>query len=78
MDNYGTYISSDNGHLNQKNQMYRNGKPIRHSITQENSSPGPGAYDTNKSLIGSFNGKTSNPRMATKGNMSQTTRFSSR
>jgi len=47
MDEKGTYLTMDNGHLNQKKQPMG-----RNSINQSKTSnikitPGPGAYETN-------------------------------
>ena len=46
MDDKCTYLTMDNGHLNQKKQpMGRNGLTLKTSNTKI--TPGPGAYETN-------------------------------
>lgn len=65
MDERGTYLTMENGHLNQKKQTMANTKkttdkktanPMNDSIGKkgrnfENVSPGPGAYETNESSV---------------------------
>jgi hypothetical protein len=70
LDDKGTYLSSDNGHLNMKRQPYRNERG-KNLLVGTQTSPGPGSYETNISLIGSlknktlnnFKGRNSNPKL---------------
>lgn len=50
MDDKGTYITKDNGHSNQRKQIYTHINGLRRP---EPNSPGPGSYETNNSLVGS-------------------------
>ena len=49
MDDKGTYLSIDNGHLNQKRQMYK--QSPKRGVVQPSYSPGPGSYETNSSIV---------------------------
>ena len=59
MDERGTYLTIDNGHLNQKKQMYTKLTDKKFNITNSYAksqkkdfiSPGPGAYETNPSSV---------------------------
>lgn len=66
MDERGTYLTIENGHLNQKKQTMANlkkttDKKLSQSMIHdgskkkgrnfENVSPGPGAYETNESSV---------------------------
>ena len=51
-DDRGTYLTIENGHLNQKKQLYNkndNKKPLnlKKTLEKANATPGPGAYETN-------------------------------
>ena len=50
MDDKGTYITKDNGHANQRKQIYTHVGVLKRPVP---SSPGPGSYETNMSLVGS-------------------------
>jgi|DEB0MinimDraft_12_1074336.scaffolds.fasta_scaffold82566_1 hypothetical protein len=66
MDDKGTYIKHDNnGHINVKKQLYK-ASPERktdQNRTSRDLSPGPGAYETNISLVGKNFSKTSNVKL---------------
>ncbi len=57
-DDRGTYLTIENGHLNQKKQLYNkndNKKPLslnlKKTLEKANATPGPGAYETNNSSV---------------------------
>lgn len=56
MDDRGTYLTIENGHLNQKRQMYskvtdKRGAVVMKKLKDLNITPGPGAYETNDSSV---------------------------
>ena len=55
-DDRGTYLTIENGHLNQKKQMYSKAAEKKGGVTlkkmlETNITPGPGAYETNDSSV---------------------------
>jgi len=70
MDDKGTYVTHDNGHVNIRKQNYR--KPNQ-TARDKDYTPGPGAYETNKSMVGSKtrnhgqSGSVNNSMLSTQG-----------
>ena len=56
LDDRGTYLTIENGHLNQKRQLYskvtdKRGAVVMKKLKDMNITPGPGAYETNDSSV---------------------------
>ena len=56
LDDRGTYLTIENGHLNQKRQLYskvtdKRGAVVMKKLKDMNITPGPGSYETNDSSV---------------------------